>query len=82
MDMELAMIPLTKTTKAGNSFRLIAFAAALLVPLLLIPAIKAQEIELTAGPQNRHSNKSVAFVNVNVIPMDRERILKAQTVII
>ena len=44
--------------------------------LAMSASVKAQDASSSAR------NQTIAFVGVNVIPMDKERVLKAQTVLI
>lgn len=56
-----------------RSFRLLCFSAA----ILLLPAVARSQ------PAASDADKPVtAFVHVNVVPMDRERVLRDQTVIV
>jgi imidazolonepropionase-like amidohydrolase len=51
----------------------------LLLALLLLNTVIAQNTSQTVSP---NTPQVVAFVNVNLIPMDRERIIEGQTVIV
>ena len=74
-------IPPSLRTKTSRSrLRATALTAALLV--MCLTNIMARDVSLDARPRGRPSKgQIIAFVNVNVIPMDRERVLRGQTVI-
>lgn len=50
------------------------------IALLLVLGCSSSAVDTSSSPQQKE--REVAFVNVNVVPMDSERILSGQTVII
>jgi imidazolonepropionase-like amidohydrolase len=54
----------------------------LCLAFLLVTSIFSPTLAQQPGKNSAANNGTVAFVNVNVIPMDRERVLRDQTVVV
>ena len=55
---------------------------ALVLVLLLAACLPVTEADTAAGPAIEEVKDAIAFVNVSVLPMDSERVLEGQTVIV